>query len=511
MEALLYLVAAFYLAGLPILVFVALAKSSGSRREVEYLEGQLKELWEQVQELKKKQPEAATETPAAFARRETVYAPFKAAAPASPAPAVEPKAPVVSAPSTPEPTMAAKIMPPEPKPEVPPPLVREPTMPLKVPEPEPGSKIRPSFPAPAYTTQPPKPAEQPAAAYVPEKEWVEASNTSAAEPREKDPHLEIQLGAWWATRLGISFLVVAVVFFGVYVSVHATPWVRLLEVLAIAGGLAGLGRWIERTMPIYGRVVFAGGLALGYFAAYAAYAVPAVKVVSSLGLGLALQFAAVLGLTAIAMARNRQGLALMAVFTGTLSCFFALSNGELEVTLGAALGLAVVGAGLRTTKAWAWPLTLGYAGAQACYVAAVLTATGHPLEILAVADRLHATSRETWPGFTLVFPTAFFAVMTGADLLAQMRGRKGAAQAREMAIRVAAVAYGLGAWWGGAAMGGDWAKWNMLTAAGACLAVGMIYRQRKDLPSLYEMLFAAAGAWVAVYAILEYAGWVRWS
>lgn len=473
-----YAVGLFYLIVLPVLVFVALARAKDAKRKVESLENELDELRTQ-------------RPPFRAAKHQTPHVPREDSAYAQPESAVPkamPASPGITPPDIPfsaaKPVESAPLIPrPEIKPHVPPPVYafRQPERPVSQP---------PEFPPPMISAYAAKSSPEPAPA--------------------KDPHLEIKLGAWWATRLGIAFLVVAVVFFGVYVNAHASPWVRLVELVAVAGGLTALGWWLEGKMAVYGRVISAGGLALFYFAAFAAYAIPPVRVVTNLGLGLVLQFGAVAALTAVAWRRNRPGLAMMAIFLGTLSCLFALSHDKIQVTLGAALGLAAAGAFLRVARGWAWPLAFGYGGAQACYFAAVLAATGNVLNFAVVGSKLgHAGG--VWPGFTLVYPTAFFVLMLAADIWAQALGRKGARHGRELAVRVAAVAYGLGAWWGGNAMGGDWVQWNLLAAAGGCFIAGVIYYRRQDLPALYEMLFAAAGAWAAVYLILEYAGWVRWS
>lgn len=91
----------------------------------------------------------------------------------------------------------------------------------------------------------------------------------------------MQLGAWWATRLGIFFAVIGAVFFGAYVSLNTPPWVKFVELLGVSLGIVALGAWLERKTPRFGQVVFAGGLALVFFATMAAYTVPGVKVLES--------------------------------------------------------------------------------------------------------------------------------------------------------------------------------------------------------------------------------------
>jgi hypothetical protein len=100
-------------------------------------------------------------------------------------------------------------------------------------------------------------------------------------PPSGEANREVQLGAWWATRLGILFAVIGAVFFGVYVSVNTPPWVKFIELLGASLGVVALGVWLERKTPRFGQVVFAGGLALVFFATMAAYTVPGVKVLEN--------------------------------------------------------------------------------------------------------------------------------------------------------------------------------------------------------------------------------------
>ena len=102
---------------------------------------------------------------------------------------------------------------------------------------------------------------------------------------------EAVLAAWWLTRVGLVVLVIAAVFFGVRVAAEVSPWVRVATLAATSLAVLALGRWLERRLEGFGRLVSAGGFAVGYFTAFAAYAVPATKVIASPAAGFLAQAA----------------------------------------------------------------------------------------------------------------------------------------------------------------------------------------------------------------------------
>jgi len=345
-----------------------------------------------------------------------------------------------------------------------------------------------------------------------------------AATKTKDPGAEITLGARWATRMGIGLLVVAVVFFGIYISEFSTPLIRLLEVFGLAAVVTGLGIWLERQAKEFGEAVFAGGLALFYFASFAANAIPAMRVIAveDVATGLLAQFAAVVVIAFIAWWRNRPHVSTMAVGLGMVSCFFALHHDRLGITLGAALGLMLVAAALRMTRGWAWPLLVGYAGAQACYVGSVLTIKGFTVESFFQGTWDYGLLFRPFTGptpgaivtplFTMIFPAAYFLLVLCADSWAEMRQRNVAPTIRTGTLLSAVILYGVGGWWGGAVFGHEyhWDSYNLLSAAILSLLAGLAYRARKDVPETYEILYAAAGTWAAIYFLNEYTGWIRW-
>ena len=204
------------------------------------------------------------------------------------------------------------------------------------------------------------PAETPASpAAAPVEPWTQTLR-GWLEPLQLWPpageeNAEVRLAAWWATRIGALLAVIGVVFLGVYVSRGALPWVRLLEVSAVTGGVIGLGHWLERKLPKFGAVVFGAGLALAYFCAFAAYAVPPMKVIANPLLALGAEVAVVGGIFAVAWRRNSPVVATIAVALGYVTAFLALRDERFGFGPWVVLLLGLAAVLLRLTRGWAAP------------------------------------------------------------------------------------------------------------------------------------------------------------
>lgn len=186
-------------------------------------------------------------------------------------------------------------------------------------------------------------------------------------PPSGESNAEVRLGAWWATRIGALLAVIGVVFFGIYVSLATPPWVKLAELLAVVGGVGALGLWLERRMPKFGAVVFGGALALMYFSAYAAYAVPATHVLDQAWQGVAAQLVAVGAVFAAAQWRRSASVATMAVALGYVAAWFSFASGLGGLALSMALVLAAGAVALRLVHGWAAPVAVALPLAYAVY------------------------------------------------------------------------------------------------------------------------------------------------
>ncbi len=190
-------------------------------------------------------------------------------------------------------------------------------------------------------------------------------------PPSDEANAEVRLGAWWATRLGTLFAVIGVVFFGVYLSVGTPPWIKLVELAAVAVAVTVFGWWIERRTPRFGQVVFAGGQALIFFTALAAYTVPAVKVLDSRSAAVAWQLAAAVWIGLSAWRRRAPVEATVAVLLGFVAAGFSLAGGLQLLAAGAALALAGTAVVWCRALGWSAPSIVALFGYWAVYGAIV--------------------------------------------------------------------------------------------------------------------------------------------
>ena len=229
------------------------------------------------------------------------------------------------------------------------PVQEEPTSLPPTPPPLPRAKPEPAEPVQEAVEKP----KEPEPAKVTEPVPVEPTPAPVAAPTRS---LEVQVGTWWATRIGALLAVICVVFFGVYVSQYSTPLIRFLELLGAAVGMTCLGLWLGRRDERFGGVVFAGGLALIYFASYAAYGIAPVRIIFSETLASWVQFATVVGLVFCGILRRSGPIAAMAIFFGYVACFFSFFAGLNDFALTANLLLAVAAVVFYTSRGWPQPL-----------------------------------------------------------------------------------------------------------------------------------------------------------
>ena len=135
-------------------------------------------------------------------------------------------------------------------------------------------------------------------------------------PPERVAALETTLGTYWLSRIGIVSLITGtalcfVTYFGALGTIT-----RVALGYATAGTLAWLGWRLARKHQTFGHVVFGGGLALGYFVTYALHFVPAMRIVDSEPLGIALVALAITGIVATAHRLRSETIAGIALFLG---------------------------------------------------------------------------------------------------------------------------------------------------------------------------------------------------
>ena len=144
----------------------------------------------------------------------------------------------------------------------------------------------------------------------------------AVEPVERVPEaertqdLEAHLGTYWLSRVGIVALIIGFAFLIIYHFGELGVLARVGAGYLLSAGLAALGLWLSRRHELFGRIVFGGGLALGYFVTYALHFVPAVRVIESEPLALVLLALNVVGIVVIAQRMQSETVAGIALFLG---------------------------------------------------------------------------------------------------------------------------------------------------------------------------------------------------
>jgi hypothetical protein len=158
---------------------------------------------------------------------------------------------------------------------------------------------------------------------------VAAAAPSPSPRRDGAAALETRLGSYWLSRIGIVSLISGAAFAILTYFAELGPFVRIAVGYATAGAIAWIGLRLAAARPTFGRIVFGGGLAIGYFVTYALHFVPALRVVDSEPLGIALVAAAIAAIVVIAHRMQSETVAGIALFlafhTGLLSEVTAVS------------------------------------------------------------------------------------------------------------------------------------------------------------------------------------------
>ena len=176
---------------------------------------------------------------------------------------------------------------------------------------------------------------------------------------------EFALGSWWAVRVGGALAVASVVFLGIWLNLRSTlpAWVRLGEILALGAlGLWG-GHRLEQSRRDLGRIVFAVGLTVFQFAAWATYGMEKMRVLETPAQAAVLQFVVALLVGGVALARADKLIGQISIVFTTVAVGLSVHAGSDDLTVGVEAGsIAALGAVLLSRGGWASSAVLGLGG-----------------------------------------------------------------------------------------------------------------------------------------------------
>jgi hypothetical protein len=176
---------------------------------------------------------------------------------------------------------------------------------------------------------------------------------------------EFALGSWWAVRVGGALAVASVVFLAIWLNLRSTlpAWVRLGEILALGGlGLWG-GHRLEQSRRDLGRVVFAVGLTVFQFAAWASFGMEKMRVLETPAQAAVLQFFVALIVGGVALARKDKLIGQISIIFATVATGLSVQAGSDALTIGVEAGsIAALGAVLLSRGGWASSAVLGLVG-----------------------------------------------------------------------------------------------------------------------------------------------------
>jgi len=272
---LLALLAFLILVGIPAASFYALYRVRGLTDEVKRLRRDVTSLKRQVDKAGRPPTGEPMRERAEQARRTTEPAPAPDMAAPSP-PGRESPVPDMAKPAEPEATKAPDV-PKEPEPqraaffEADSAIASRMRHRAKSESDGPGVKEPPQAGSEA-------PSEDRAAAF---EEARPGRGSQDGDPSDSAPlDLETLIGSTWLLRVGLGILAIALALFARTVAPQLPNVMKVA--LAYAGSMAffGLGKMFEEKLERFARPVMAGGLAFGFFVAFAAHFVPAMQAVS---------------------------------------------------------------------------------------------------------------------------------------------------------------------------------------------------------------------------------------
>ena len=247
--------------------------------------------------------------------------------------------------------------------ETPPPLPAQAVVAAVVPAVAPAVASPVATPVPAIPRPLVSVAASSASKVAPQDPWEGLREMGLLPPA--DLKGEYALGSWWAVRVGGALAVASVVFLAIWLNLRSAlpAWVRLGEILA----LGGLGLWggyrLEQSRRDLGRVVFAVGLTVFQFAAWASFGMEKMRVLETPAQAAVLQFFVALIVGGVALARKDKLIGQISIIFATVATGLSVQAGSDALTIGVEAGsIAALGAVLLSRGGWASSAVLGLVG-----------------------------------------------------------------------------------------------------------------------------------------------------
>lgn len=313
--------------------------------------------------------------------------------------------------------------------------------------------------------------------------------------------LEALIGTTWLLRIGLGILAIALALFARLVAPQLSPTAKVA--LAYAGAMAfvGAGKYFEARLDRFARPLMAGGLAFGFFVAFAAHFVPPMQAVS-LPVSVAWMAASMLTVLVAAERWRSESTAVLAIVLGHVSA--QVSAGAADLYSLVMIGfLALTALALLLRHRW---IQLGLFGVAASYGAHFLWM---------VAEREAPTGdRGFW--LSLAFLTSYYLIFLVADVLWWWRGRGAEGRSEDSeAARVHRNARALGpvnlalyvslATFVYVASGArvDSIEWFFLTLGAFQGALALLYREASHRDAVYYPVFGTVLWTLGLFAWLD--------
>ena len=214
---------------------------------------------------------------------------------------------------------------------------------------------------PPLPTPPPLPFTQPPSTPSPATDpWSGLRRLGLLPPSELQG--EFALGSWWAIRIAGALALAAIGFLAVWLNLRSTlpAWLRLGEIVALGAFGLWFGDRLARTRRDLGRVVFAVGLAVFPFAAWAAHGLERMRVLATPAEAAAWQFITALAVGAVALLRQDRLIGQLAVVFAAIAALISVPAGSTPLSVGLeAGGIALLGGILFARGGWATCGALG--------------------------------------------------------------------------------------------------------------------------------------------------------